>query len=147
MNKDLVRSLVLSLYSLLRSALVSASNILVADLWSVSLLIGFVFHDLQPTIRQEHAVRALSMLVLSSFLLTKFASRLGILDFVGELVVSWFLFSRQEQSLLIVTSVENTKQHSYYYYYYYYYYHHHHHHHHHHHAYMQYASLFRSCIR
>jgi hypothetical protein len=96
---------------LLRSALVSAPDILVADLWPVSLLIGFVFHDLQPTIRQEHAVRALSMFVLSAFLLAKFASRLGILDFVGVLVVSWLLFSRQAHTLLIVTSTENTKQH------------------------------------
>ena len=131
MNKNLVGSLVLSLYSLLRSALVSAPNILVSNLWPESLLIGFVFHDLQPTIRQEHAVRALSMFVLSTFLLAKFAPRLGILDFVGELVVSWLLFSRQTQPLLIVTSKENTK---YYYYYYYYYY-----------ADMQYASLFLSC--
>ena len=99
MNKNLVGSLVLSLYSLLRSALVSAPNILVADLWPVSLLIGFVFYDLQPTIRQEHTVRTLSMFVLSTFLLAKFASRLGVLDFIGELVVSWFLFSRQTQPL------------------------------------------------
>jgi hypothetical protein len=83
----------------LRAALISAPNILVADLWPVSLLIGFVFHDLQPTIGQEHAVRALSMFVLSTFLLAKFASRLGILDFIRELVVSWFLFSRETQSL------------------------------------------------
>ena len=101
----------MSLYSLLRSGVVSAPNILVADLWSISLLIRFVFHDLQPTIRQEHAVRTLSMFVLSTFLLAKFTPRLGILDFIGELVVSWFLFSRQAQSLLMTTSTENTKQH------------------------------------
>jgi hypothetical protein len=127
MNKNLVGSLVLSLYSLLRSTLVSAPNILVADLWPVSLLIGFVFHDLQPTIRQDHAVRALSIFVLSTFLLAKFAPRLGILDFVGELIVSWFLFSRQTQSLLIAASTESTKEHNYFY------------------ADMQYPSLFRSC--
>jgi hypothetical protein len=84
---------------LLRSAEISGSSVLIADLWPISFLIGLVFHDLQPTVGQEDAVRALSTFVLATFLLAKFAPTLFVLNFVGELVVSWFLFHRQRHTV------------------------------------------------
>jgi hypothetical protein len=76
---------------LLRSARISASNVLVTDLRPVSFLIGLILHDLQPAVGQEDAVRALSVFILATFFLAEFGSRLGVLDFVRVLVVCWFL--------------------------------------------------------
>jgi hypothetical protein len=87
---------------LLWSTGISGSSVLVADLWSVSLLVSLVFHDLQAAIGQEDAVRALSTFVLAIFLLAKFAPTLCVLNFVGELVVSWFLFRRETQMFHLV---------------------------------------------
>jgi hypothetical protein len=67
---------------LLRSTGVSGSNVLVADLWPISFLIGLIFHDLQPAVGQEDAVRALSIFILATFFLAKFGSRLGVLDLI-----------------------------------------------------------------
>lgn len=96
-SKNLIGSLVLSPSPLLGSTGVSDSSVLVADLWSVSFLVGLVFHDLQSAVGQEDSVRALSTFVLATFLLAKFAPTVCVLNFVRELVVSWFLFHRQTQ--------------------------------------------------
>jgi hypothetical protein len=76
---------------LLRSTRVSSSNVLIADLWPISFLIGLIFHDLQPTVWQEDAVRALCIIILATFFLAEFGSRFGVLDFIRVLVVSWLL--------------------------------------------------------
>lgn len=66
---------------------ITIADLLVADGWTVSVLVGLVLNNLFATIGQQHVVTANSKISITGFHVTKVVARLVILHIVFELIL------------------------------------------------------------
>ena len=72
-----------------------SSFIFVSDHRLVTFFISFIFDDLSATIRKNHVVGSSGFFILTAFFVTEVVSGIGIIDFVREFVVGWFLKNKR----------------------------------------------------
>ena len=66
-------------------------SFLVPDHWFKTFLIGFIFYNLLTPVRKQDEVRSFGVLILPALFVTKITSRIGVVNLVRELIMSWFL--------------------------------------------------------
>lgn len=81
-------------------------SFLVPDHWFKTFLIGFIFYNLLTPVRKQDEVRSFGFLVLPALFVTKITSRIGVVNLVRELIMSWFL----QQSSIPQFTVRTTQE-------------------------------------